>query len=111
MAKPARGLPEDFELNLPDEKPVHIGDFLDEEPPPIPVGRSSQKPLPQPVVEHFVPAAELHGGTMRERDERVGERAIPRPVPKSGRPGQCALSETYGAADRRDFAAPVSPGC
>jgi len=35
MAKPARGLPADYSLDLPDDKPVHIGDFLDEEPVPV----------------------------------------------------------------------------
>jgi hypothetical protein len=83
MAKPARGLPADFALNLPDEKPVQIGDFLDEEPPPIPVRRRSQKPLPQPVVERFVPAAELRPEIAREREETVGGRAPARPVLRS----------------------------
>ena len=32
MAKPARGLPEGFSLDLPDEGPVRIGDFLEEAP-------------------------------------------------------------------------------
>jgi hypothetical protein len=31
MAKAARGLPDNFALDLPDDKPVVIGDFLDEE--------------------------------------------------------------------------------
>lgn len=38
MAKAARGLPGGFSLDLPDEKPVVIGDFLDEEP-QLPVHR------------------------------------------------------------------------
>ena len=43
MAKPAkRGLPSDFTLDLPDEKPVVIGDFLDEKL-PLPVARKPQK--------------------------------------------------------------------
>lgn len=33
MAKSARGLPSNFAINLPDEGPVEIGDFLDEAPP------------------------------------------------------------------------------
>ena len=36
MAKPQRGLPADFSLNLPDDVPVALGDFLDEPAPPIP---------------------------------------------------------------------------
>lgn len=36
MAKSQRGLPADFSLNLPDDVPVDIGDFLDEPPPPLP---------------------------------------------------------------------------
>ena len=35
MAKPARGLPSGFSLDLPDDGPVVIGDFLDEVPVPI----------------------------------------------------------------------------
>ena len=33
MARPARGLPDSFSLDLPEEKPIVIGDFLDEDPP------------------------------------------------------------------------------
>jgi hypothetical protein len=53
MAKPARrGLPSDFSLDLPDDAPVQIGDFLDE-PPPFPAVRKSEKfvsasEIPQP---------------------------------------------------------------
>ena len=45
MAKPARGLPEGFSLDLPDEGPVVIGNFLDE--PPLPAVRK-QRPAAEP---------------------------------------------------------------
>lgn len=48
MAKPARGLPSDFNLDLPDESPVLIGDFLDEEPLPLP---RREEPRPSKVTE------------------------------------------------------------
>lgn len=40
MAKQARGLPESFSLDLPEEGPIKIGDFLDEE---LPI------PAPKPI--------------------------------------------------------------
>jgi hypothetical protein len=69
MAKPARGLPSSFELNLPEEGPVQLGDFLEEEL-PMPVARKSPKPSvetherlepqpsygPQGFTPHIVPA-------------------------------------------------------
>jgi hypothetical protein len=80
MARTARGLPADFALDLPQEAPVHIGDFLDEEPAPIPVRKPKERPLPQPTVERFVPAAELRPEIMHEREGTVGEMAPARPV-------------------------------
>src|SRR3954452_22469315 len=53
MAKPARGLPSGFSLNLPDEGPVEIGDFLDEAP-PVHHRRPSQA-FQQPAVERVEP--------------------------------------------------------
>ena len=82
MAKPARGLPDSFELNLPDE-PVRIGDFLDEEPPVIPTKRVAPKVLPQPAVERFVPAEEISPKTARTE---VGERSPIRVVAKAQQP-------------------------
>ena len=79
MAKPARGLPVDFALDLPDEKPVIIGDFLDEEPPPI-VARKPQKPLAQPMSERSAAQHQFRPEIVREREEAVGERAPARPV-------------------------------
>src|SRR4051794_22367895 len=83
MAKPARGLPEDFSLNLPDEGPVKIGDFLDEEPPQIPVRKTRERAEPAPHVEQFVPAAELERVLPRAVEVRAGERISPRPVPRN----------------------------
>jgi len=76
MAKPARGLPADFVLDLPDEdKPVVIGDFLDEAP-PAPVVRKPQNAQPERAPAPFRPEI------VRERDE-AGERAAARPVARS----------------------------
>jgi hypothetical protein len=80
MAKPARGLPEDFALDLPDEKPVMIGDFLDEEPPP-PVVRKAQKTQVQPPPERA--QAQFRPEIVRDREEAVGEKAPARPVLRS----------------------------
>jgi hypothetical protein len=55
MAKPARGLPSSFAINLPDEGPVEIGDFLDEAPPTH--YRKSAQPLQQAAVERVEPQA------------------------------------------------------
>jgi hypothetical protein len=82
MAKVARGLPETFELDLPDQ-PVHIGDFLDEEPPAIPVRRPTPTILPQPVVERFVAAEEIQPRAAREI---VGERSPVRAVARAAQP-------------------------
>src|SRR5438309_309857 len=64
MAKPARGLPSSFDINLPEEGPVEIGDFLDEAPPvhlprkpPMPAAeRAKERPDPQPFTPQIVPA-------------------------------------------------------
>jgi len=78
MAKPARGLPDDFHLDLPDEKPVQIGDFLDEEP-PAPVVR---RPRVQPAAERISVPSQFRPEIVRDPEE-VGERPAPRPVPRS----------------------------
>src|ERR1043165_7864307 len=95
MAKPARGLPQDFSLDLPEERPVVIGDFLDEEPPPVLVRREKAAPVPR--VDRFVPAGELRTEPslepLRYRPEVPrqhtgveGERAPVRPVARSTHP-------------------------
>ena len=71
MAKPVRrGLPSDFALDLPDDGPVVLGDFLDEPPPPIPV-RKQEK-----LVEKPEPA--FRPEIVPERRPAEGEE--PRPV-------------------------------
>lgn len=82
MAKPARGLPEDFALDLPDEKPVMIGDFLDEDPPPF-VARKPAKSQVLPQRESAPAQAPFRPEIVREREEAVGERAPARPVPRT----------------------------
>jgi hypothetical protein len=64
MAKAARGLPEDFSLDLPDEKPVVLGDFLDEEPVPI-------LPARKPQRVHSPAPAERVGAPVQFRPEIV----------------------------------------
>ena len=63
MAKAVRGLPDDFALDLPDEKPVVIGDFLDEAP-MMPVARQPAARVVH-AQERFQPEV--------VRTERVGE--------------------------------------
>ncbi len=77
MAKPARGLPADFVLDLPDEKPVVIGDFLDEEP-PAPIVRKQQKTQPERTPAPFRPEI------VRENDE-VEDEPPARPVARSAK--------------------------
>jgi hypothetical protein len=77
MAKAVRGLPEDFALDLPEDKPVVIGDFLDEAP-VFPVTRP--KPVQPAVTERLKP--EL------VRADKVGEEAplraeAPRPLARA----------------------------
>jgi hypothetical protein len=78
MAKPARGLPSSFDISLPEERPVEIGDFLDEAPPVHLPRRSSKSSTdvlqerlePQPFTPQIVPP----------RTEEVREVGPVRPV-------------------------------
>lgn len=79
MAKAARGLPSDFALNIPDDGPVHIGDFLDEAPPQIVV-------RPKPVVRQEPEVRELRPEVIREHAPAQVEVARPRPVQKKAQP-------------------------
>jgi hypothetical protein len=82
MAKPQkRGLPENFNLSLPDDQPVSIGDFLDEEPPPIP------QPRPRKTVPESAPesANVIRPEIMRSRPMEE-ERTAPRPVARKNQP-------------------------
>jgi hypothetical protein len=73
MAKPARGLPSNFALDLPDERPVMIGDFLDEPPPVLqpPKRVAPQTTAPEPVRTEAV----------YEPDRETGRFARSRPAP------------------------------
>jgi hypothetical protein len=90
MAKSARGLPSSFELNLPDERPVQIGDFLEEDL-PLPVPKKAPKAStetherlePQAFTPHIVPA--------RTAEER--EVAQSRPVQKKAQPSKVTRSQ------------------
>lgn len=79
MAKPARGLPTDFSLDLPDEGPVVIGDFLDEPPPAMPSARQPQRPVVQSVPEPAPVERVIRPEVMAVRREEE-ERLPPRPV-------------------------------
>ena len=68
--KDSRGLPPDFDLNLPTDKPVELGDYLDEEAAqstggaPIhadspAAGSSQQSPLPPPASTAVGPSAPI----------------------------------------------------
>jgi hypothetical protein len=79
MAKPERGLPANFSLDLPDEKPVVIGDFLDEAPPPVVTRRAVERPS-EPVLERPSAPSQFQPVIVRGREEEVGEKAPARPV-------------------------------
>jgi len=78
MAKPERGLPANFSLDLPDERPVVIGDFLDEAPPPVMTRRAVERPT-EPSAERATAPSQFQPVIVR-REEEVGERATARPV-------------------------------
>jgi hypothetical protein len=80
MAKPQRGLPADFSLDLPDESPVVIGDFLDEAPPPVLTRRNAGRIQSEPPPERSIAAPPFQPVFVRERDVEVGEKAVARPV-------------------------------
>lgn len=72
-----RGLPEGFELSLPDDRPVSIGDFLDEEPPPL------RPPQPRKTMVEPVPESSqvIRPEIMRSRpmeEERTATRSVVR---------------------------------
>jgi hypothetical protein len=74
MAKPARGLPEGYSLDLPDEGPVDIGDFLDEAPPAF-AQRKPQK-APEPATSELpIPQQIFRPQIVPEREQRVEEEA------------------------------------
>src|SRR5271155_640053 len=80
MAKPARGLPEGFSLDLPDEGPVDIGDFLDEAPPAFGPRKPQKAPAPA-TPELPIPQQTFRPQIVPEREERVEEEAPARPAP------------------------------
>jgi len=85
MAKPARGLPSSFDLQLPDEAPVEIGEFLDEAPPvlqrkqPLNAERSVTARI---EPQHFAPQI------VPPRAEEVREVVQPRPVQRKAQPSK-----------------------
>lgn len=72
MAKGARGLPSNFALDLPDERPVTIGDFLDEPPPPM--------PAPRRQVEPAIPRESVRQERVYEPDSDTGRFARSTPA-------------------------------
>src|SRR5271154_5597860 len=83
MAKPERGLPANFSLDLPDEKPVVIGDFLDEAPPPVVTRRAVERPA-EPAAERE--PAPFQPVLVRGREDEVGEKVTARPVLRTAKP-------------------------
>src|SRR5277367_6735444 len=81
MAKPARGLPEGYSLDLPDEGPVDIGDFLDEAPPAL-VSRKPPKPETPPTRDLPISPQTFRPQIVPEREERVEEETPGRPAPR-----------------------------
>lgn len=80
MAKPARGLPSGFAINLPDEGPVEIGDCLDEAPPVL--HRKAVKPMQQAAVERMEPQS-FTPQLVPPRSEGEREVAPARPVQRN----------------------------
>lgn len=85
MAKPARGLPTDFSLSLPDDQPVVIGDFLEEEPFAISPPRRIQAAV-VPKVERPLPVEhQLRPEIAPERPAPQRREPPPRPLPAAPR--------------------------
>lgn len=59
MSKPERGLPKDFDIKMP-ERPVQLGDYLDEPPPLRPAERPPQ-PIHTPLPPSAAPAELVRG--------------------------------------------------
>lgn len=76
MPRSARGLPEGFSLDLPDEKPTVIGDFLDEEPQALPVRRAPKR---QVETENGQIDSELRVAVTKE--PVAVQRPVPAPIP------------------------------
>ena len=74
MAKPARGLPSGFALDLPDERPVMIGDFLDEPPPTLDTSEAGA-------------ASQLRAPSRSVRRSSLNLSRIPDDLAVLGRPG------------------------
>jgi hypothetical protein len=81
MAKPARGLPEGFSLDLPDEGPVDIGDFLDEAPPALAPRKPQKAPVPV-TPELPIPQQAFRPQIVPEREETVEAEPPARPLPR-----------------------------
>jgi hypothetical protein len=82
MAKPARGLPSDFSLDLPDDGPVVIGDFLDEAPPAVPAPRKPARVAPlekrlEPVTTTSAFRPEVVSAPKEEKQ------SLPRPMSRN----------------------------
>ena len=91
MAKPARGLPADFALNLPDDKPVVIGDFLDEAPPPVMTGENPQS-LKLSELRNQRQQHRIRPEIVPDRAEERGEDSCSSCGPKPSAAEYCSLS-------------------
>lgn len=86
MAKvSSRGLPADFSLDLPDDAPVQIGDFLDEEPSfaahqPVRQRFAEQVSSPRPIEQRLQPEV------VRESPRVSVDRESVKPVQRKNQP-------------------------
>jgi len=88
MTKPARGLPANFALDLPDEdQPVVIGDFLDEAP-VVRVVRKAPRADAQVPVERPVPEAPFIPQIVPDRTEENRGEGLPPPVSRKQQPSK-----------------------
>lgn len=83
MARSSRGLPDGFALDLPEEKPVAIGDFLDEDPPAPALKRM---PARRVDPEQTQPESGLRNAIVTERVEAARPEPVPRAAPRPQQP-------------------------
>jgi hypothetical protein len=93
VAKGNRGLPPSFKLDIPDQGPVQLGDYLEEvdaapvarpAPPKADAPKAPPAPEPGPAAENVVEFRRPH--VAAEEAPRSAERAEPRPAPPTGEP-------------------------
>lgn len=107
-----KGLPSDFDINLPrsNDRPVNIGDYLDNEARPSPAPRLAPKPKPEvsnvvelpkvqpaadePPAERVVPAEEKRLGLESAGSKAQKQRSSKRKPPKKKGPARKQINAT-----------------